>query len=134
MDDNKLGDQAAGEPQDFAGQGHQTEEGLKNGAEMGQKAEGEFKQAWEKDLGTQGAENIQNPFDEEGKSARREKGMASEFARTVQKQSRQALAQSHEAFGLIDKWAHQNPWTTAGIMAGVGLIVGLLLNTKKRND
>lgn len=45
---------------------------------------------------------------------------ASELAHSASKRSRQALAST-------DEWVHENPWLALGIVAGAGLLLGILM-------
>jgi ElaB/YqjD/DUF883 family membrane-anchored ribosome-binding protein len=50
-----------------------------------------------------------------------------DLARTASDRSKQALT-------FTDEWVHQNPWLALGVIAGVGLIVGLLLGHAPSDD
>jgi ElaB/YqjD/DUF883 family membrane-anchored ribosome-binding protein len=41
-----------------------------------------------------------------------------------------ALARARAAAAATDRYAHENPWKTAGIAAGVGLLIGVLIGRK----
>ena len=49
-----------------------------------------------------------------------------EFARTASDRSRQALV-------VTDEWVHHNSWIALGIVASLGLLVGLLISQTSRN-
>ena len=38
-----------------------------------------------------------------------------------------ASEKSKEAFGFTDQWVHERPWAALGIVAGVGLVLGILI-------
>ncbi len=38
-----------------------------------------------------------------------------------------ASQKSQEALGAMDRWIHENPWTALGIVAGLGLLLGVLV-------
>lgn len=42
-----------------------------------------------------------------------------------------AIRKTKEAAHATDAYVHENPWKTAGIAAGVGLLVGLLIGRNK---
>ncbi|MFZ6818110.1 DUF883 family protein [Undibacterium sp. Ji22W] len=42
-----------------------------------------------------------------------------------------AIKKTKEAAHATDAYVHENPWKTAGIAAGVGLLVGLLIAKNK---
>lgn len=42
-----------------------------------------------------------------------------------------AIKKTKEAARATDAYVHENPWKTAGIAAGVGLLVGLLIGRNK---
>jgi ElaB/YqjD/DUF883 family membrane-anchored ribosome-binding protein len=48
------------------------------------------------------------------------------LARTASDKSRHALV-------ATDHWVHQNSWMALGIMAGVGLLLGLLISQTSRS-
>jgi ElaB/YqjD/DUF883 family membrane-anchored ribosome-binding protein len=50
-----------------------------------------------------------------------------DLARTASEKSRQAATQT-------DEWVHENPWVALGIVAGVGLLLGLLLSQSIGED
>lgn len=58
-----------------------------------------------------------------------EKGVeqASELAHSASRRSRQALAST-------DEWVHENPWLALGIVAGAGLLLGILMAQSIRED
>jgi ElaB/YqjD/DUF883 family membrane-anchored ribosome-binding protein len=41
-----------------------------------------------------------------------------------------AVAQTRAAAHATDNWVHDHPWTAVGIAAGVGFLVGLVVNRK----
>jgi ElaB/YqjD/DUF883 family membrane-anchored ribosome-binding protein len=41
-----------------------------------------------------------------------------------------AVAQTKAAAHATDNWVHDHPWTAVGIAAGVGFLVGLVVNRK----
>jgi ElaB/YqjD/DUF883 family membrane-anchored ribosome-binding protein len=41
-----------------------------------------------------------------------------------------ALERSRAAARATDRFAHDNPWQTAGVAAGIGLLLGLLIGRK----
>jgi len=41
-----------------------------------------------------------------------------------------ALAKAKEAGRVADDYVHDRPWTSIGIAAGVGLVVGLLIGRR----
>lgn len=43
---------------------------------------------------------------------------------------REALERARVAAQATDRYAHEKPWQTAGIAAGVGVLVGLLIGRK----
>jgi ElaB/YqjD/DUF883 family membrane-anchored ribosome-binding protein len=52
-------------------------------------------------------------------------------ARLRLEESSEALGQNARAAALsVDELAHQQPWAAAGIAAGVGLLVGLLISRR----
>lgn len=54
-----------------------------------------------------------------------------EKVRTKAEESlKHARAQLKQAGGDVDQQVRANPWTTAGIAAGVGLLVGLLVGRR----
>lgn len=42
-----------------------------------------------------------------------------------------AIKKTKEAAHATDAYVHENPWKTAGIAAGVGLLIGLLIGRNK---
>ena len=50
-----------------------------------------------------------------------------DLAKTASDRSRQAAS-------VTDEWVHQNPWLALGIVAGVGLIIGLLVSQGGSDD
>lgn len=43
-----------------------------------------------------------------------------------------ALQQARDAATSTDEYVHRNPWQAVGIAAGVGVLVGLLINLGRR--
>ena len=41
-----------------------------------------------------------------------------------------AVERARAAAAATDRYAHENPWKTAGIAAGVGLLIGVLIGRK----
>lgn len=41
-----------------------------------------------------------------------------------------AIEQGRHAAHATDQYVHQNPWTSIGISAGVGLLIGLLISRR----
>lgn len=41
-----------------------------------------------------------------------------------------AVAQTKAAAHATDNWVHDHPWTAVGIAAGVGFLIGLVVNRK----
>jgi ElaB/YqjD/DUF883 family membrane-anchored ribosome-binding protein len=56
-------------------------------------------------------------------------------ARTAYEQGRRAVGdftrtaaeKSKQAFSLTDDWVHDNTWIALGVVAGVGLLLGVLI-------
>ena len=57
---------------------------------------------------------------------------AKDYADTVSERSKEAMVKSKEAFVATQDWAKENPWMAMGMIAGVGLIAGLLIGTSRR--
>ena len=57
---------------------------------------------------------------------------AKDYAETASERSKEALAKSREAMVATQDWAKENPWVSVGIIAGVGLILGLLIGNNRR--
>jgi ElaB/YqjD/DUF883 family membrane-anchored ribosome-binding protein len=51
----------------------------------------------------------------------------------VEQLARTATDKSRYALVATDHWVHQNPWMALGIMAGVGLLSGLLISQSSRS-
>ena len=51
----------------------------------------------------------------------------SDLARTASQSSKQAATQT-------DEWVHENPWMALGIVAGVGVLLGILLSQAVGED
>ncbi len=58
-------------------------------------------------------EQVQEIYDE----GRRRVG---DLAKTASESSKKAMA-------FTDQWVHENPWWALGIIAGAGLVIGLLI-------
>jgi len=56
---------------------------------------------------------------------------AKELAQTASVKSREVMDRSKEAFVASEDWAKENPWITVGMIAGVGLLVGLLIGRRR---
>jgi ElaB/YqjD/DUF883 family membrane-anchored ribosome-binding protein len=52
---------------------------------------------------------------------------AGELAQMASQRSRQALAST-------DHWVHENPWLALGIVAGAGLLLGILMAQSLREE
>jgi ElaB/YqjD/DUF883 family membrane-anchored ribosome-binding protein len=50
-----------------------------------------------------------------------------DLAKTASDRSRQAMS-------VTDEWVHDNPWLALGIVAGVGLLIGLLVSQSGGRD
>ena len=50
-----------------------------------------------------------------------------DLARTASESSRKAATQT-------DQWVHENPWLALGIVAGAGLVLGLLISQAVGED
>jgi ElaB/YqjD/DUF883 family membrane-anchored ribosome-binding protein len=50
------------------------------------------------------------------------------------KLAKSASEQSRRAMTFTDEWVRENPWLTVGIVAGVGLLVGLLVSQGFRRE
>ncbi len=50
-----------------------------------------------------------------------------ELARTASESSRKAVA-------FTDQWVRENPWWALGIVAGIGLVIGLLVAPSWQED
>ena len=57
---------------------------------------------------------------------------AKDYADTASEKSKEALVRSKEAMVATQDWAKENPWMTVGIIAGVGLVLGLLIGNNRR--
>jgi len=57
---------------------------------------------------------------------------AKDYAETASERSKEAIAKSKEAITATQDWAKENPWVTVGIIAGVGLILGVLIGSNRR--
>jgi ElaB/YqjD/DUF883 family membrane-anchored ribosome-binding protein len=51
----------------------------------------------------------------------------------VEQMARTATDKSRHALVATDEWVHQNSWMALGIMAGVGLLLGLLISQTSRS-
>ena len=51
-----------------------------------------------------------------------------EGRKAVNDLARRASDQSRKALAVADEWVHGNPWAALGIVAGAGLILGLLFS------
>lgn len=61
--------------------------------------------------------------------ARLEHTLQSARTRAVELE-RQTVERARAAAQATDRYAHEKPWQTAGIAAGVGLIIGLLIGRR----
>jgi ElaB/YqjD/DUF883 family membrane-anchored ribosome-binding protein len=57
-----------------------------------------------------------------------------EGRRAVGDMAKTASESSVEAFRTTDEWVHRNPWTALGMVAAVGLILGLAVASASRRD
>lgn len=56
---------------------------------------------------------------------------AKDLAETASEKSREVMARSKEAFFAGEDWAKENPWITVGLIAGTGLLIGLLIGRNR---
>lgn len=61
--------------------------------------------------------------------AKTEESLKVAKARIAEAQSA-IVAKTKEAAKATDEYVHENPWTSMGIAAGVGLVIGLLIGRK----
>jgi ElaB/YqjD/DUF883 family membrane-anchored ribosome-binding protein len=54
--------------------------------------------------------------------------------RRVEELAKTASESSKKAVAFTDQWVHENPWWALGIVAGVGLVIGLLVAPSLRED
>jgi ElaB/YqjD/DUF883 family membrane-anchored ribosome-binding protein len=47
--------------------------------------------------------------------------------RAVEDLAKTASDKSKEALAFTDQWVHENPWMALGMIAGVGLLLGVLI-------
>ncbi len=45
-----------------------------------------------------------------------------------------ASDKSKEAIGLANDWTRENPWIVLGVVAGIGLLLGILLSSGGRKQ
>ena len=48
--------------------------------------------------------------------------------------AKSASENSKRAYAFTDQWVHENPWLALGMVAGVGLIIGVLAAQSFRED
>jgi ElaB/YqjD/DUF883 family membrane-anchored ribosome-binding protein len=73
------------------------------------------------------AKRIRQQVDEVQEAYETGRKSASEFARAASDSSRKAVT-------LTDQWVHENPWVALGIVAGVGLLIGVLVSQATQSD
>jgi len=56
---------------------------------------------------------------------------AKDFADTASERSKEALDRSREALVATEDWAKENPWITVGLIAGIGLVMGILIGRNR---
>jgi len=56
---------------------------------------------------------------------------AKDIAQTASEKSREVMARSKEALDASEDWAKENPWVTVGLIAGAGLLIGLLIGRSR---
>jgi len=56
---------------------------------------------------------------------------AKDIAQTASEKSREVMARSKEALYASEDWAKENPWVTVGLIAGAGLLIGLLIGRSR---
>jgi ElaB/YqjD/DUF883 family membrane-anchored ribosome-binding protein len=61
------------------------------------------------------------------------KQTAKEYMQNAQEKWEQAKGKAKETAQNVDTYAKDNPWKVAGVAAGVGLIIGLLISTRNRD-
>ena len=54
--------------------------------------------------------------------------------RRVEDLAKTASESSQKAMAFTDQWVHENPWWALGVIAGVGLVIGLLIAPGLRED
>ncbi|MBC3873937.1 DUF883 family protein [Undibacterium flavidum] len=69
----------------------------------------------------EGFQSAKNKLQETLKTAKKE----------IQHIEEVAIKKTKEAAQATDAYVHENPWKTAGIAAGVGLLIGLLIARNK---
>jgi ElaB/YqjD/DUF883 family membrane-anchored ribosome-binding protein len=60
---------------------------------------------------------------------RAQSAIASAKTRLVDAEQR-AVQQAKTAAKATDGWVHEHPWTAVGIAAGVGMVIGLIINRR----
>jgi len=56
---------------------------------------------------------------------------AKELADTASEKSKELMERSKEALVVTEDWAKENPWMTVGLIAGLGLVLGLLIGRSR---
>ena len=74
----------------------------------------------------QTAKRIQEQVDQVQEVYEDGRRAVSDFANAATEKSREALT-------ATDEWVHRNPWLALGIVAGVGLFLGLLITQGTRD-
>lgn len=54
--------------------------------------------------------------------------------RKLQEIAQSASEKSKEMISFTDSWVHENPWTTLAIVAGAGIIIGLVAGKCSRRS
>lgn len=84
-------------------------------------------------LSRQGTEKAQELYEKGRQTAQQSMRRAQELAETAREKSRVALDRSKQAMHTTDEWVHENPWVTVGLIAGIGLLLGLLIGQSRRD-
>ena len=67
------------------------------------------------------AKRIHQQVDDAQQAYETGRRVASDFAKAAGESSKKAVT-------ITDEWVHANPWIALGVVAGVGLLIGILVS------